>query len=88
MDGRAIVALTSAHGVKLTAYNSRVIARPASALTNELRHAIRAHKLELIRFLAHDNRFASIDPHAVSNRRSDDGKRQQASVLLSIEFAE
>jgi TubC N-terminal docking domain len=57
----AIITLAGTHGVTLTADATRIIARPASALTDELRQAIRNHKIALLRILEDDDRSTSAD---------------------------
>ncbi len=58
MNAAGIIALVGAYGVSLTTDTKRIIAKPATKLTPELREAIRSHSTELLRVLTHDDRCA------------------------------
>lgn len=75
MNVAAIIALAGAQGVRLSSHGGRIIAKPASGLTDELRHAIRAHKPELLKVLADDYRSAIPDPDIEPSRHAPDGGR-------------
>ena len=60
--------MASVQGIRLAAENKHIIARPASALTAELRDAIRRHSAELLKVLTHDDRPASVDPDIKPSR--------------------
>lgn len=72
MNAAGIIALAGAHGVRLIASDKRISAKPASAVTAELRDAIRNHSAELLKVLTHDHRSTSVDPNIESARHAPD----------------
>ncbi len=75
MNAAAIIALVGAHGVRLTATDKHIVARPATKLTPALRDAICSHSAELLKLLTDDNRPASVDPYIEPFRHAPDRGR-------------
>jgi hypothetical protein len=74
MNTVGVIALASAHGIKLTPDGDRIRVKPASKLTPELKDAIRSCRDDLLKVLTHDGRTARIDQIAEPNRRRADGR--------------
>jgi hypothetical protein len=80
VNAAGIIALAGAYGVSLTADTKRIIAKPATNLTPELREAIRSHSTELLEVLTRDHRCARLDPDTGALRNAVDRRRQISGV--------
>jgi hypothetical protein len=80
MKAPDIVALIERHGARLSLDGSRIIARPASALTGELRHALRTHKVEVMAYLNKN----TDSPATIADASGDSALEKRRQLVLSM----
>ena len=76
MNAQSILAEFSRHGVRLRAEGDKLIAKPLSAVTPELREAVRQHKAALLALLAAKHEQAEIDRIARLDAERREADRQ------------
>jgi hypothetical protein len=76
MNAQSILAEFSRHGVRLRAEGDKLIAKPLSAVTPELRAAVRQHKVALLALLAAKHEQAEIDRIARLDAERREADRQ------------
>ncbi len=84
MNAPSIIAKARTQGVMLTADTKRIIAKPTTRLTPELREAIPSHSAELLKVLTHDHRCARFDSDIGTLRHEVDLRRRAPGVPRAI----